>query len=237
MLACRTGALLRQRSPTALAPVAARSQLVASCTPCLTSRCGSTNARKEELLYIGPLTAPIKTLKRVSITTCAMSMIGTPLLLVLGNDSVPLSGQIAVTGVALTAAVGSTALLHWCTRPYVHKLSEITGRGAIDKARLFKAELLSILGRPRVTEFRLGDVQPQPDALRPFVSFKARDNYYFIQGEVLQDKALLKELLGRPLDDSEKSSGTSAGAAGAKAAATAASAATPASDASNSIGK
>eukprot|EP00611_Tribonema_gayanum_P004641 TRINITY_DN1383_c0_g1_i2.p1 TRINITY_DN1383_c0_g1~~TRINITY_DN1383_c0_g1_i2.p1 ORF type:complete len:224 (-),score=60.28 TRINITY_DN1383_c0_g1_i2:361-1032(-) len=195
---------------------------------------------------------------RVSITTCAMSMIGTPLLLALGNDSVPLSGQIAVTGVALTAAVGSTALLHWCTRPYVHKLSEITGRGggrsssssqadaavqhdsgtgAVDRARLFKAELLSIFGRPRVTEFRLGDVQPQPDALRPFVSFKARDNYYFVQGEVLQNKALFKELLGRPLDDSEKSSSTSAGAAGAKAAATAASAATPAADASNSIGK
>jgi len=43
-----------------------------------------------------------------------------------------------------------------------------------------------------------------PNTSRPFVSFKARDAYYFIQGHDMADKTLLQVLLGRELKESEK---------------------------------
>jgi electron transfer flavoprotein alpha subunit len=61
----------------------------------------------------------------VSITSCAMSLVGMPLLLVFGSNAAPASAQLALTGVALTATVGSTAVLHYFTSPYVHALTEI----------------------------------------------------------------------------------------------------------------
>lgn len=47
-------------------------------------------------------------------------------------------------------------------------------------------------------------VEPMPNTSRPFVSFKAGSNYYFIQGHDMDDKVLLKVLLGRELKDHEK---------------------------------
>lgn len=43
-----------------------------------------------------------------------------------------------------------------------------------------------------------------PTTSRPFVSFKAGDHYYFIQGHDMADKALLQTLLGRELKEHEK---------------------------------
>jgi hypothetical protein len=54
-----------------------------------------------------------------------MSLVGMPLLLVFGSNAAPASAQLALTGVALTATVGSTAVLHYFTGPYVHALTEI----------------------------------------------------------------------------------------------------------------
>ncbi|CAM9331760.1 unnamed protein product [Choristocarpus tenellus] len=154
-----------------------------------------------------------------------------PTLLFLGNNNMPLTGQVAVAGTAMAAAVGSTILLNACVRPYVHALSEIfpidgvnkgvtkgeesgenvgeggeegTKRDGADTSRRFRAEGLDLLSRPVVSEFQLDEVEPQPNAMRPFVSFQAKGNYYYIQGESFKDKGLLRQLLGRPLKESEK---------------------------------
>lgn len=47
-------------------------------------------------------------------------------------------------------------------------------------------------------------VEPMPNTSRPFVSFKAGDDYYFIHGHEMADKELLRTLLGRELKDHEK---------------------------------
>jgi hypothetical protein len=54
-----------------------------------------------------------------------MSLVGMPLLLVFGSNAAPASAQLALTGIALTATVGSTAVLHYFTGPYVHALTEV----------------------------------------------------------------------------------------------------------------
>lgn len=43
-----------------------------------------------------------------------------------------------------------------------------------------------------------------PKTSRPFVSFKANNKHYYIQGYDMEDKVLLKTLLGRDLKDHEK---------------------------------
>lgn len=47
-------------------------------------------------------------------------------------------------------------------------------------------------------------VEPMPKTSRPFVSFKANGKHYYIQGHGMEDKVLLKTLLGRDLKDHEK---------------------------------
>ncbi len=71
---------------------------------------------------------------------------------------------------------------------------------------LFAIRLL-IIGPPPfvgIPPFDLSQVEPMPNTSRPFVSFKARDTYYFIQGHDMADKTLLQVLLGRELKESEK---------------------------------
>lgn len=53
----------------------------------------------------------------------------------------------------------------------------------------------------RVLRLRLEMVQvePLPTAMRPFVTFGAKNQLYYIEGHAIEDKGLLRRLLGRPL--------------------------------------
>jgi hypothetical protein len=67
----------------------------------------------------------------------------------------------------------------------------------------FEAETIDFFTRKARTQFRLSEVKPLPDALRPFVTFEANGRLYFVHGETFDDKELLKRLVGRPLKPSE----------------------------------
>lgn len=69
----------------------------------------------------GPMQIP----SRVSIGTCAISVVGIPALLFIGSD-VPAAGQLAVGGTTLAATVGSTLLLNVCVSPYVLRMFEVS---------------------------------------------------------------------------------------------------------------
>ena len=62
------------------------------------------------VLYIGPFSGLTLRLKRVSIFTATVGLIGMPLLLYLQTGTVPLIGQLAVTGTAILAAVGKCSV-------------------------------------------------------------------------------------------------------------------------------
>lgn len=47
-------------------------------------------------------------------------------------------------------------------------------------------------------------VEPTPNTSRPFASFKAGGNHYYIHGHDMPDKILLKTFLGRELKEHEK---------------------------------
>ena len=62
---------------------------------------------------------------------------------------------------------------------------------------------MSFFTRPKSTTFNVSDVKPLPNSLRPFVTFEANGQLYFVHGEQLGDKTLLKKLVGRPLKPQE----------------------------------
>ena len=55
-----------------------------------------------EVIYEGLMAGPLKRIKMVSITTCTLSLVTMPLLVVYGNQDVALSGRLAV---AFTAGI------------------------------------------------------------------------------------------------------------------------------------
>ena len=162
----------------------------------------TSDSKVTELHYESPLAASVRSLKRVSLTTAALSLTIPPALILNAVDNVPLSGQIAVTCVTLGASLGSTALIHYLTCPYVLSMRRLTGEGT--DVDTFEATTMSLFGFEKKSSFQLSQVEPQPNTARPFVSFRAADRFYFIHGSMFDDKRLLRRLLGRPLKEDEE---------------------------------
>ncbi|EKU22220.1 hypothetical protein NGA_0204200, partial [Nannochloropsis gaditana CCMP526] len=95
---------------------------------------------KAVLIYTGAHAGVIRTLKRVSLTTCIIGLFSTPFFLTLGSESVPMkkgmheckvcmgwisphtAANVALTGIVLLATCGPTILLHAFTKPYIFAL-------------------------------------------------------------------------------------------------------------------
>jgi len=75
------------------------------------------------LVYESPFASLTLKLKRVSLTSAAIGIIGLPLLSLFYSGDVPATGQLAVVATAGVTAVGSTALLGYCFTPYVSLLA------------------------------------------------------------------------------------------------------------------
>ena len=77
----------------------------------------------------------ITRLKIVSITSCALSLVGLPLLIFLKNGDLPTSKQLGVGGIALFGATGSTLSLHFVFGPYALSMEEVPAPEGIDEAK------------------------------------------------------------------------------------------------------
>ena len=113
-------------------------------------------------------------------------------------------GQIAVSGVAALAAVGSTILLSYCVSPYVHDLTvQKNEKGEV----LYTATTGNMFGMRTKTTFPLKScIELEKSGMkRPFcnVIVNGGDKALFIHGELFDDKNLLKRLLLRNLTKSE----------------------------------
>ena len=80
------------------------------------------------LLYKSPFADLSLRLKRVSLSTAVVGLVGLPILLHLHGGDVPAAGQAALAGTTLIAATGSTFALSYCFSPYVATLERIRGR-------------------------------------------------------------------------------------------------------------
>lgn len=139
------------------------------------------------VVYQGPISSTIKKVKLLSLSTCCLSVSLGPVITFMTSPemNVILKGAVASTVIFLSAS--TTAALHWFVSPYIHKLRWHPGSDS------FEVEMMSWLATPIPRTIKFADVRP-PDTNRPFVTFKADGNFYFVDVEHCHNKALLARL-------------------------------------------
>ncbi|KAG8390629.1 hypothetical protein BUALT_Bualt01G0103300 [Buddleja alternifolia] len=146
------------------------------------------NEEKESgFVYYGPISSTIKKVKLLSLSTCCLSVSLGPVITFMTSPdmNVILKGGVASTVIFLSAS--TTAALHWFVSPYVHKLRWQPGSDT------FEVEMMSWMATFLPKTIKFSDIRP-PETNRPFVSFKANDNFYFVDAEHCHNKALLAKL-------------------------------------------
>ena len=96
-----------------------------------------------------------------------------------------LKGAVASTVIFLSAS--TTGALHWFVSPYVHRLKWRPGADNVE------VEMMTWMATSTWKSVRFADVEP-PRTQRPFVSFRADGEFYFVDGEHFKDKRLLARL-------------------------------------------
>ena len=159
---------------------------------------------KSSVFYEGPFGSVALKLKRVSLTTCVIGLIGMPaaVLVKQGSEGVSISGQLAVAGTAAAAAVGSTLLLSFFFNPYVHKLEYVdpsSGESVLPaptnvnetSSLHIRATTRTLLATQLETVFDPSTVVAAPNS-RPFCNFVAAGIPMYCHPELLTDQRLLK---------------------------------------------
>ncbi|KAK7380752.1 hypothetical protein VNO78_33269 [Psophocarpus tetragonolobus] len=139
------------------------------------------------VVYYGPISNTIKKVKLLSLSTCCLSVSLGPVITFMTSPdmNVIMKGAVASTVIFLSAS--TTAALHWFVSPYIHKLRWQPGSDS------FEVEMLSWLATSIPKTVKFSDIRP-PETNRPFVTFKANGNFYFVDAEHCHNKALLARL-------------------------------------------
>lgn len=166
----------------------------------------------------------ITRLKRVSITSCLLSVVGLPMLIYLKNGTWPDVKQLGLGGFAFVSATGSTLALHFVFGPYIVELyqvprdvplSDSTTTTAVTTTAnhdtsdcLYRATTRSILGlKSEILFDPMVDVTRYQGA-RPFANFVVKENrVLYCHPELLDDvtrRRLLHPTSATPLMDPTK---------------------------------
>ncbi|KAL8551525.1 hypothetical protein ACS0TY_000574 [Phlomoides rotata] len=139
------------------------------------------------IVYYGPISNTIKTVKLLSLSTCCLSVSLGPVItfMTFPDMDVILKGAFASSIIFLSAS--TTAGLHWFVNPYIHRLRWHPGSDS------FEVEMMSWLATYLPKTIKFADIRP-PETKRPYVSFKANGNLYFIDAQHCHNKALLAKL-------------------------------------------
>ncbi|KAG8061831.1 hypothetical protein GUJ93_ZPchr0003g17676 [Zizania palustris] len=143
--------------------------------------------KDDGLVYQGPISSTIKKVKLLSLSTCCLSVSLGPVITFMTSPdmNVILKGAVASTVIFLSAS--TTAALHWFVSPYIHNLRWRPGSDS------FEAEMITWLATPLRRTIKFADVKPA-ETNRPFVTFRAEGNFYFVDADHFSNKALLARL-------------------------------------------
>lgn len=162
--------------------------------------------KEPALLYEGPFAALTLRLKRVSLTSAVIGIVGLPALSFFygAADSVPATGQVAVLATAGVTAVGSTVLLGYCFSPYVHTLERVTPVEGADNY-LLRMITRDIFARKIETIFDpTTDVTaPSSSNSRPFCNFMVKGLPFYIHPELINNHDLRVQLVGEETRDND----------------------------------
>ncbi|MBA0569065.1 hypothetical protein Golob_006523 [Gossypium lobatum] len=139
------------------------------------------------VVYHGPISSTIKKVKMLSLSTCCLSVSLGPVITFMTSPDMNVIVKGAVASSVIFLSATTTAALHWFVSPYIHKIRWQPGSDS------FEVEMMSWLATyiPRTIKF--ADIRPA-ETNRPFVTFKANGNFYFVDAEHCHNKALLARL-------------------------------------------
>ncbi|XP_076921151.1 uncharacterized protein LOC143582486 [Bidens hawaiensis] len=139
------------------------------------------------VVYHGPISNTIKKVKLLSLSTCCLSVsLGPVITFMTAPDmNVILKGAVASSVIFLSAS--TTLALHWFVSPYIHKLRWQPGSDS------FEADMMTWLATFVTKTIKFSDIR-LPETNRPFVTFKANGEFYFVDADHCHNKALLARL-------------------------------------------
>ncbi len=165
------------------------------------------------LLIQGGKKGVLRALKRFSLSTCTASLLGSPLLVMLGSQDVPIVGRSAIAFVGelrfilrplgnfelwlspfsshsvavMLLGVSTTGMLNLLTKGYVVKMY-LHPSG--DKLTLHTYDLLS---KERAEQVNVADIR-EPDSILPFATFSVDGKNYSLDYNSFEDKELWAQL-------------------------------------------
>ncbi|XP_052187563.1 uncharacterized protein LOC127798214 [Diospyros lotus] len=139
------------------------------------------------VVYYGPISNTIKKVKLLSLSTCCLSVSLGPVITFMTSPDMNVILKGAVASSVIFVSASTTAALHWFVSPYIHKLRWKPGSDS------FEVEMMSWLATYIPKTIKFADIRP-PQTNRPFVTFKANGNFYFVDSEHCHNKALLARL-------------------------------------------
>ena len=114
----------------------------------------------------------LKLLKRVSIFSCACTVVGVPLIAAVGNPKMSAVQRSAVSGTVCIFAIATTATLHFVCKPYVLRI--LLREGTKD----MEIQTLNVLGRTKETLVELSEVSLSGDRIFSTFQNKAGMPFY-----------------------------------------------------------
>ncbi|KAL4556797.1 hypothetical protein LXL04_034959 [Taraxacum kok-saghyz] len=149
------------------------------------------------VIYYGPISNTIKKVKLLSLSTCCLSVSLGPVITFMTSPdmNVIIKGAVASSVIFLSAS--TTLALHWFVSPYVHKLRWQPGSDT------FEVDMMTWLATFVTKTIKFSDIR-LPQTNRPFVTFKANGEFYFVDADHCHNKALLARLTpsAKPMQDS-----------------------------------
>ena len=165
-------------------------------------------------IYYGPLGQTWRRLKIFSVASLSISTLMTPFMFMLETTSaVPLVARIALAGTVLTTSGVSTALVAWCSRPYVNELryfDVIEDSSAVTPSQVsgntpagMELFTTSLTLRKRIT--RVYDTTFIVPTSRPFAKWELAEAFQLPLAEAQAEKANghlpREETIAETLDD------------------------------------
>ena len=195
-------------APTDDSALAATARLVSPTSP---SPAPSPDAT---VIYTSPFTTAVRRMKLFSLSSCALSLLSTPLLLLLASPSIPLSGRVAMCMAVGGFGLGTTLALTKFTEPYAIRVvlsngagsgsGGGSGGGSGSGSGQLVFETLNVWARPRYRSVPVEGLRPLHNRLlsnvRALHSPPAETPYsdYFLHADIV-DHPLLKPLVEHSL--------------------------------------
>jgi len=139
------------------------------------------------LLYEGKFSTRLQWLRRVSLGSTVVSVVGFPLAFQLGAGgglAMPLVGQLMIAGTAIFTSLSSTIFLQTLTSPYVAKLYSLD-----QQRQQLLAHRVNLFGNLEPFTFSLSQVEKVTASVHPFASFRAGNRFFYIHTAAMGDDA------------------------------------------------